>query len=188
MELNAEIAPGGYGWIIPRGDGEANVGIGLRSSLAGRFRVHDLQRRFVSGRRELRRARPFTNLMCRTIPVGGLAKEIVKGNAALLGDAAGMVVPTNGGGIVTAMASAVLFARALRGGGVRDYEVMARRLIGSYLDVSLKYRRVADKMLFDARKLKSRSKLIPNSWMFDIISGKRNRLILMLYPILLRVF
>ena len=189
MELSAEIAPGGYGWIIPRGGGEANVGIGVRSSIAERCNVHELQDRFVKGRKEMKRAKALSGLMCKTIPVGGLAREIVKGNAALLGDAAGMVVPTNGGGIPTAMASAIIFSRALRsGGGVKEYEVEARRVIGGYLDVSLRYRKVADKMLFSSKKLKSRSKLIPNNWMFDIISGKKNRMILALYPLLIKLF
>ena len=32
MYVGTELAPGGYGWIIPRGNRSANVGIGIRTS------------------------------------------------------------------------------------------------------------------------------------------------------------
>ena len=33
-----EIAPGGYIWIFPKGEGKANVGIGILGSRAGKFK------------------------------------------------------------------------------------------------------------------------------------------------------
>lgn len=102
-------APGGYAWIIPKGDGVANVGLGVRlSRLKSReFITHYinafLKRHPVASRRFLRAQRQ--SLIVKTVPVGGQVRRVYGNRVLLAGDAAGTVIPINGSGIPTAVIS-----------------------------------------------------------------------------------
>jgi digeranylgeranylglycerophospholipid reductase len=93
------VAPGGYAWVIPKG-GSANVGLGVTrlprgatlSSLLGRFATQ----------RKLPRPHSFTRWW---VPLGPPPDSAVRGVALFAGDAANLVMATNGGGIPTAMIS-----------------------------------------------------------------------------------
>ncbi|MHC4248953.1 MAG: geranylgeranyl reductase family protein, partial [Planctomycetota bacterium] len=97
------VARGGYAWVIPKGKTVANVGLGGRTP-GGRAALKDDLDRFVrlleerNGRR-LERGRFTAGL----IPVGGPRRRTVIGDVLLAGDAAGHLMPANGGGIPTAM-------------------------------------------------------------------------------------
>ncbi len=91
------VAPGGYAWVIPKGDG-ANVGLGVANLPPGQT-LSSLLAKFAS-RRKLSLNPPFTRWW---VPLGEPPKSAVFGNALLAGDAANMVMATNGGGIPTAM-------------------------------------------------------------------------------------
>ena len=128
------VAPNGYAWIIPKGPDTANVGLGVRAGkLDGRLKDHlrtfcdnlDLEILEVGGG---------------WIPMGGPVKRMVDGNAMAVGDAAGLVMPSNGGGISQAiildLSSDILGIRAassqnlqetiLWAGGRRSSEVLCR--------------------------------------------------------------
>lgn len=185
--LSTKHAPGGYGWIIPRGNTYANVGVGIRRTHQG-LSLLKLQRDFIKSRPELKRSIPRSKFLIKIIPVGSLVKEIVKGNAALIGDAAGTVIPSNGGGIITAISSALILADVLsKGDDLKSYEKRLRSEIGWYLDTALIYRRVADKLLFNGKKLVRFMRFMNNRFMRDIIAGARNRFILLISPILLHL-
>ena len=91
------IAPGGYAWVIPKGDG-ANVGLGVATLPPGQT-LSTLLTKFAAQRR-LTLQPPFTRWW---VPLGEPPGSAVFGNALLAGDAANMVMATNGGGIPTAM-------------------------------------------------------------------------------------
>lgn len=123
------IAPGGYAWVIPR-KGEANIGLGVhpelrREGLAASFR------RFLQGLG----LDPKTKGVGGMVPMSGPLPTTVKGKVLLVGDAAGHVLPTSGGGIFTAMLCGRLAGRAaadhlLAGRPLEAYEGAWRTQLG----------------------------------------------------------
>src|SRR2546427_514004 len=89
------LAPGGYAWIIPKA-GCANVGLGTWERFRGNLR--DLFNKFVAAR-GLQPGKATGGF----VPVLGPPSRTVKENVMLVGDAAGMVMATNGGGNNVAM-------------------------------------------------------------------------------------
>jgi digeranylgeranylglycerophospholipid reductase len=110
-----ETAPMGYLWVFPKGNGMANVGVGI-SGMASKNRaaIRYLQD-FV--------ARRFPGSGVLTTVAGGVpcavtVEQIVKDNIVLVGDAAHQVNPMSGGGITSGMFGGKMageaIARALR--------------------------------------------------------------------------
>jgi digeranylgeranylglycerophospholipid reductase len=96
------IAPGGYAWVFPKGDGEANVGLGI---IASKIRdKHPVQylRSFVE-----KTFPESTTLGCvvGATPVGGMPKRLSCSGVMLAGDSARLADPLLGAGIVNAMRS-----------------------------------------------------------------------------------
>ncbi len=91
-------APAGYLWIFPKGNGTANVGIGLKGSgaksLLDKF-IKEHPTVFGSAKIERSQAAP--------VPVGGEVENYVTDNMMLCGDAAGQVIPLTGAGIHTSV-------------------------------------------------------------------------------------
>jgi len=98
------FAPGFFGWIIPRRDGSAKVGI----AAGGRANVRECFERFIHRHRvvsvKLKHAKPTTAPMYHLIPVGGARSRTYADNILTVGDAASQVKPTTGGGIVFGLA------------------------------------------------------------------------------------
>ncbi len=103
--LTPEFAPGGYAWVFPKGEGKANVGLGVQASLAREPAVNYLVR-FIESVPALSRGSPVT-LIAGMVPLRPL-EEIVGPGIILAGDAAGQVDPLTGGGIPFAMAAGAL--------------------------------------------------------------------------------
>ncbi len=89
------LAPGGYAWIIPKAHC-ANVGLGTWERFHGNLRA--LYDTFLE-RRGIRGGKATGGY----VPVLGPVDRTVAGHALLAGDAAGMVMATNGGGINVSM-------------------------------------------------------------------------------------
>jgi digeranylgeranylglycerophospholipid reductase len=114
-------APGGYAWVFPKGEGTANVGLGVQADLcdAGLGLDSDRQpaRRAVLGRlnqfieadRRLSVGSPVT-LIVGNVPVAAGLTRVVANGLILVGDAARQVDPLTGGGITNAMAAGKLAA------------------------------------------------------------------------------
>ena len=92
-------APGGYAWRFPRAH-DANVGLGLAHGVPGRS-LDRLLDDFL-GEAGIGAARERTHWW---VPVGPPPESLVRGHALFAGDAANLVMATNGGGIPTAMLS-----------------------------------------------------------------------------------
>lgn len=100
-----EIAPGGYIWVFPKGEGIANVGIGISGEYAQyksplRYLEEFIQEHF-----------PKSSVLTTTVggvPVAPTNKQIVKNGFMLIGDAAHQANPISGGGIVPAMVAGKL--------------------------------------------------------------------------------
>ncbi|MBI5459491.1 NAD(P)/FAD-dependent oxidoreductase [Methanobacterium sp.] len=94
-------APGGYAWIFPKGEDIANVGLGILSTKTDKTAYQHLLE-FVDKYPATQNAQPV-ELNVGGDPVGGLHKDLVTDNVLITGDAAGMVNPLDGGGIISGM-------------------------------------------------------------------------------------
>ncbi|HTT44484.1 MAG TPA: geranylgeranyl reductase family protein [Thermoplasmata archaeon] len=100
------VAPGGYAWRFPRAN-DANVGLGVARIPAG-LSLGRLLDRFLE-HEGLGSARSRTAWW---VPLGPPPQSLVRGRAVFAGDAANLVMATNGGGIPTAMLSGWLAGEA----------------------------------------------------------------------------
>ncbi|MEM7815491.1 MAG: NAD(P)/FAD-dependent oxidoreductase [Candidatus Aenigmatarchaeota archaeon] len=92
-----EIAPAGYAWIFPKGEKEANVGVGVRKPWAKKTALEYLTD-FVNSRPGLKDG-SIIEVNAGGVPVGGLMEDMVTDNFMVVGDAAHQVNPIHGGGI-----------------------------------------------------------------------------------------
>ena len=145
------LAPGGYAWIIPKRKG-ANVGVGFNPLLL-KERPSELFRKFVTGL-----GIKYQELALGFVPLSGPIEETVKGNTLLVGDAAGHVMATNGGGIPIAMIAGRIAGRAIKnhlkdGVHLANYERRWREVLGKPLADSLWTRRLGDLFFPSDRRL-----------------------------------
>ncbi len=100
MHYGSGVAVGGYAWVFPRGDGSANVGLGVlgsrsRGGMARESLVSFVNKRFCGA--------PVTEVHAGGVPVGRWVRPLARGGAVLVGDAARQVDALSGGGITHAM-------------------------------------------------------------------------------------
>jgi digeranylgeranylglycerophospholipid reductase len=157
MYMGTEFAPGGYGWIIPKGKSSANVGIGIRTSYSKRNDGRGFLKFFIDecalSRSKLQGGKPGP-MIADVLPVDGPLPTTFAGQVMAVGDAAGMVMPTNGGGIATAMISGQIAGQIaadhiLKGIPISDYERKWKAVMGKEMRVSTKLRRLADHFMGD---------------------------------------
>ncbi len=98
--VGSAVAPGGYLWVFPRGDNQANVGLGVIASRSGPGKPLELLRRAVE--RFFPGVEP-ADMHCGGVPVARWQKPLVRGGAMLVGDAARQVNALTGGGIAWAL-------------------------------------------------------------------------------------
>ena len=126
--LGEEIAPGGYAWVFPKGNGVANVGLGVQADIVA-LPALDYLDRFIEGRPLLAQGSPVA-LILGVVPVALPPKRIVADGCMLIGDAARQVDPLTGGGIANAMRAglyaAEVAAKAIEAGGT------SARLLSEY--------------------------------------------------------
>ncbi len=141
------LAPGGYAWVIPKGEG-ANVGLGIATMPQG-DNLSKLFAKFVASRGLTVKA-PFTRWW---VPLGEPPSSAVYGNALLAGDAANMVMATNGGGIPTAMISG-MYAGKTAAGHVRSgtplqaYDTLWKNNLLSPLKRGYSLKSLGDKVVY----------------------------------------
>ncbi|HIK02812.1 TPA: NAD(P)/FAD-dependent oxidoreductase [archaeon] len=130
-----EIAPKFFAWIVPTNKT-------LRVGLAVPERAKEYLDKFLKkhfGKAEI------IQQIGGQIPIGW-RDEIVKGNIALLGDAAGQVKPTTGGGVYMGMASAKILANAIKNEDLGQYVEGWNKKIRPELEHGLKIRKFFDKL------------------------------------------
>jgi len=127
------VAPGGYAWRFPRAH-DANVGLGVTHLPPGTS-LGGLLAGFLA-EQKLGPARAKTTWW---VPVGPPPESLVRGRALFAGDAANLVMATNGGGIPTAMLSGWLAGttaarHARTGAPLTDYDAAWREALYSPLE------------------------------------------------------
>ncbi len=159
MYFGNRFAPGGYGWIIPKGNRSANVGIGIRTSYSKRNDGKAYLSYFLE-ECELTKAKldggKHGPMIADVLPVDGPTAKTYSDFVIAVGDAAGMVMPTNGGGISTAMitgeiAGQVAADHIQKGVPLAEYEKRWKQVMGKEMYVSTKLRRLADHFMGNDR-------------------------------------
>lgn len=89
-------APGGFVWVFPRGNNEANVGLGILGSFAKAGSPREYLKKFVD---EKFPGAQISHENCAGVPVGKWLNPLVRDGVMIVGDAARQVNPLNGGGI-----------------------------------------------------------------------------------------
>lgn len=120
-----QVAPGGYAWKIPK-VGQANVGLGV-THLPAHTSLSALLDRFASHEG----LAPPHDRTRWWVPIGPPPRTAVHGRALFAGDAANLVMATNGAGIPTAMLSGrdagVIAAAHVRSGRpLAHYDLLLR--------------------------------------------------------------
>lgn len=141
--LGNEVAPGGYVWIFPKGQGLANVGIGILGSRSGKKRAIDHLKEFVSSKFPDAK---ILEIDVGGVPVSGSIERTIANGLMLIGDAARQSDPITGGGLINAMEAGKMAAEvafdAISANDVStvmldNYEKRWRQKIGMEIDNSL---------------------------------------------------
>ncbi len=124
LHFSDRWAPCGYAWIFPRGEGVANVGLGMLAKKgdgrnARQYLDGYVERYFPAG--------AVTGLTVGGVIVATTLKRTVTDGVMLVGDAAHMINPLSGGGIVNAMKAGRLAGRHAAA-AVQESDTSARRL------------------------------------------------------------
>ena len=100
--IGNEVAPGGYAWVFPKGEGKANVGIGVLGNKTGKFKPRPIdylntfmEKRFPDAK--------IIEMVFGGVPVSGCIEKTSTNGLMLVGDAARQSDPITGGGILNAM-------------------------------------------------------------------------------------
>jgi digeranylgeranylglycerophospholipid reductase len=102
MYISEKYAPGGYAWMFPKSENSANVGLGI----SGLYGHHKTAEQYLSDFVET--FFPGSKIVSSTrggIPCSGGIKKIIDDGLIICGDAAHMLNPITGGGIVNALRS-----------------------------------------------------------------------------------
>lgn len=156
MFFGRNVAPGGYFWLIPKGDSKANVGFGLRRSLSTPdVSLTTYMKNFITKNKIAAPMLKHAKLLSRVgalIPMAGPVAHSYSDNVVLVGDAAGHVMASNGGGIPQALgggyiAGHVVASHLEKGTELSVYERIWRNEFGHELDTALSILRIADSIM-----------------------------------------
>ena len=155
LYFGQQFAPGFFGWIIPRKDGSAKVGL----AAAARSNIRQCLERFLKKHPvvsfKLRNAKYVTAPNFHPIPINGARGQTYSDAFLAVGDAASQVKPTTGGGIIFGLACGKIAgqtaARAILSSNtsssfLKSYEDSWRRLLGFDLKTMSLLRRLVYEM------------------------------------------
>jgi geranylgeranyl reductase family protein len=149
VEVHLGSAPGLFAWVIPLDENSARIGLCARDHgcehLRSFFKMDVIAKRLQGS--------PVA-LNVGGLPLGPAAATAVTGMLAV-GDAAGQVKPTSGGGIYPGLVAAkiaggVAAAAAMEGDGsaerLMEYDRLWRRALGRELEIGMRLNRMLGKM------------------------------------------
>lgn len=138
VHFGSRVAPGFFAWLVPTASGRALAGLLSRNHTGSRLQgfLNDLA---AQGRIDSPQARiAYGGIPLRPLPRTSAARTVV------IGDAAGQVKPTTGGGIYYGLLSAeiaadvlhrAIAANDLSAGVLREYDMRWRRLLSRELRI-----------------------------------------------------
>lgn len=142
IAFDRSVLPG-YGWIFPGPDGIFNIGVGTFCHSGRAENLRELwlgfASHFVPARRLASAAKPLTRLAGAPLRTGLAGAALSRPGLLVIGEAAGTTYAFSGEGIGKAMASALLAAECILGGGQPE-AAYPRGLRQSYGDRFAAYR------------------------------------------------
>ena len=159
VHVGRRVAPGGFAWVVPfRRDGRPHARIGIMCDSRARARF----RSFADRLRALHHVRDqWDEPRLRVLPLGPVPRTSAA-RVIAVGDAAGLVKPTTGGGIYYGLLSgriaAGVLSSALRenrldAARLREYDRRWRQRLGPEISAGLAFRTVVSRLndrAFDA--------------------------------------
>lgn len=152
VHVGRRVAPGGFAWVVPfHRDGEPRARIGLMCDSRARMRFRSFAERL---RGSYHIVRPWAEPRLKVLPLGPVARTSST-RVVAVGDAAGLVKPTTGGGIYYGMLSgriaAGVLAPALRddrldAARLGDYDRQWRERLGPEIRAGLAFRQVVTRL------------------------------------------
>jgi flavin-dependent dehydrogenase len=157
VRFGRDVAPAGFAWLVPlRRDGVPHARIGLMAETNSRDRFRRFAEALTSGLGLPADAIPAPKL--KMLPLAPVPRTY--GDRVLaVGDAAGLVKPTTGGGIYYGMLSGVLAADVLaealatdrlHARALRRYETRWRKRLGPDIRAGLAFRRFTSRLSDDS--------------------------------------
>ncbi len=143
------LGRGGFGWLVPWRDG-----LGLAGLLTRKHTMHRLNEHLARLRAAGRIGRVVERFRLRAVPVGLPDRTVADGIVAV-GDVAGQVKPTSGGGIYYALLGAEIAATTLAealesgdvtAGGLAPYEERWRAALGSEIRQGVLLRQLVEQL------------------------------------------
>lgn len=181
MYFGNDFVPGGYAWIFPEGQDRANIGIGIRSGMAekgvsAKEYLHRFMRSHPLAGPKLKNC-IIMNIIAGIIPVNGAPERTATENTLIVGDAAGHIFATNGGGIPPAMIAGKVAgetAAEFAAGKCRleEYDRRWRAQFGSALETSVQARKLMDGIMKSDMLMNAAFKLISPEQMKVMQCGK----------------
>ncbi len=200
MYVGSKIAPGGYAWIIPKGKGVANVGVGIRQSfLTKGDSIHRVLDRFVKeypySSRYLKRAE-VTGKIGAVAPVDKPLDRTVFDRVLLVGDSASMILSHVAAGIPVSMVAGDIAGRVINGyfNGemeLEEYERIWREKLFSTMMRSYRIKQLWDKISGTDERLCRYFRFIGKKDMANILRSRipvKLRLAEPLIPFMNKVF
>ena len=145
------VAPGAYGWIIPKID-QANIGIGFSPKFASGT-LGEYFDTFVK-----KHGFDVMNKMeGKFVPSKGPIPQTVSGNGMVVGDAAGHVISVNGGGIPLSLIAGRICGQVagdniVNGRVLQEYQDEWRKVMYKPLHTAAKSKKMADFFAFGSDK------------------------------------
>lgn len=128
IHLDQDIAPGGYGWVFPKGDDKVNIGLGVEKSLLGKRNrrlgkkdnVESLMVEYLNRNKAIKNPRLSTDIEDQNNNSGIFQVSVrrqndcmVSGGYLLVGDSAWMPKPIDAGGIGPALIAGTILGKCV---------------------------------------------------------------------------
>lgn len=117
LYFGEEVAPLGFAWVFPAGDGLVRMGLGIPWWIG--WKAHKLLDNFIQ--RQVYDYKEI-NSVAKLIPTARMPETGVYGTVILVGDALPSTDPLTGGGICPGIASGKAAGRAIAEGRAEDYD------------------------------------------------------------------
>lgn len=128
IHLDQDIAPGGYGWVFPKGEDKVNIGLGVEKTLlekrnarmGKKDNVSSLINEYVERNRAIKNARLSTDQQDANNATGNFQVSVRRQNDCmvangfvLVGDSAWMPKPLDAGGIGPALIAGTILGKSI---------------------------------------------------------------------------
>ena len=181
MYIGKKIAAGGYAWIIPKGNGFANVGVGFRKEYAEKGdNIHKALDRFVKDypyTKNFLKNAEIVGKIGAVVPIDLPLERTIYNNILFVGDSASMIISHVGAGIPTSMVAGDIAGKVINEyfeGEVelKEYEILWRERMLDVMERAYFIKTLWDRLSKNDEKLVRYFKLINNRDMGLILRSK----------------